>query len=279
MLNSTVLEVAIGLTFCFASVALIASTIYEGLASFLKTRATTLLTGVKDLLNDPNFDGLAKDVYNHALVNPRGDGASNAAPTRKDKIPSYIDAHHFAVALLDSVQKTPGAAADLKAKIEALPEGQVRHMLLGMWERAEGKVDNLTVQVARWFDDGMDRVSGAYKRNAQAWTFLIALVLAATLNIDSIHLFRTLWLHPALSAQLAAPANPAALSQTVADLQVLPIGWSNLPMTVGAGFLLVGGWLITASSALFGAPFWFDALNRLINLRGTGRSPQDKGKK
>jgi hypothetical protein len=43
MLNSTVLEVAFGLVFCFASVALIASSVYEALASWMNLRAKTLL--------------------------------------------------------------------------------------------------------------------------------------------------------------------------------------------------------------------------------------------
>jgi hypothetical protein len=31
------------------------------------------------------------------------------------------------------------------------------------------------------------------------------------------------------------------------------------------------GWLIAAGAALFGAPFWFDVLQRFVQLRGTGR--------
>jgi hypothetical protein len=33
------------------------------------------------------------------------------------------------------------------------------------------------------------------------------------------------------------------------------------------------GWLITASSALLGAPFWFDLLQKLIQVRDTPKSP------
>jgi hypothetical protein len=277
MLNSTVLEVVIGMVFCYASVALIASTVYEGIASFMKTRARTLLGGVKDLLNDPDFNGLAKDVYNHALVNPRDSGASGPGKT-PTKLPSYIEANHFAQALVDVIQKAPGTAEELKAKIDAMAEGQLKRMLLGMWARAEGKVEHLTVQLAAWFDDGMDRVAGSYKRGAQLYTFLIAFVLTVLFNIDSIHLFRTLWGHPALAAQLANPAAAESMGETLAALQVLPIGWDNCPMTVAGTFGMFGGWLVTASSALFGAPFWFDLLKRLINVRGAGRSPDRKNK-
>jgi hypothetical protein len=33
------------------------------------------------------------------------------------------------------------------------------------------------------------------------------------------------------------------------------------------------GWIIAAGAALFGAPFWFDVLQRFVQLRGTGRPP------
>jgi hypothetical protein len=39
--------------------------------------------------------------------------------------------------------------------------------------------------------------------------------------------------------------------------------------------------LVTASTAVFGAPFWFDLLQRLVQIRGTGIKPaadRNKGK-
>jgi hypothetical protein len=37
----------------------------------------------------------------------------------------------------------------------------------------------------------------------------------------------------------------------------------------------VAGWIITASTALFGAPFWFDLMQRVVRLRSTGARPDD----
>jgi hypothetical protein len=36
------------------------------------------------------------------------------------------------------------------------------------------------------------------------------------------------------------------------------------------------GWLITAFATLFGAPFWFDTLQRIVRLKGSGPSPAEK---
>ena len=41
--------------------------------------------------------------------------------------------------------------------------------------------------------------------------------------------------------------------------------------------MLFAGWLVTASSALFGSPFWFDLLQRMVQLRGTGKKPDEGG--
>jgi len=44
-----------------------------------------------------------------------------------------------------------------------------------------------------------------------------------------------------------------------------------------SGFLAkLAGWLITALAAAQGAPFWFDLLNKLLQLRGTGKKPEEQ---
>jgi len=38
------------------------------------------------------------------------------------------------------------------------------------------------------------------------------------------------------------------------------------------------GWLLTAAAISLGAPFWFDMLNKVINIRSSGKSPEEKPK-
>lgn len=270
MLNSTVLEVSVGLVFCYASVALLASSICEAIASLLKLRARSLLDGVKALLDDSTFTGLARDVYNHALVNPRGDGVATSGRPPSIK-PSYIEPRAFAIALIDSIGGLSGTFDEVKAKVAQLPSGQLQTMLAGMLQRADSSVEKLHAALADWFDAGMDRVSGAYKRQAQLVTFIIALVIAGALNIDTFHLFGTLWRHSGIAATFGAGA--ANGQQALANLAILPVGWTSAP---AFSPVTVMGWFLTALSALFGAPFWFDLLQRLVNLRGAGAKPSDK---
>ena len=271
MLNSTVLEVSIGMLFCFGSVALVASSIYEAIASILKLRAASLLAGVKSMLNDPKFSDLAMKVYNHAMVNPRDGGVATPGDPPAMK-PSYIEPRAFAVALIESVGGISTTFDQLKGKIDDIKNAQIHDLLAGMYARADKSLEKLHAQVAAWFDAGMGRVSGGYKRQAQLVTFLIALAVAALLNIDSFHLFSTLWRHPEIAAKLPTGA---AANNAWQNLDSLPIGW---PQGLFASVTTIGvfGWLITATSALFGAPFWFDRLQRLVNIRGAGTKPAEK---
>lgn len=272
MFNSTVLEVAIGLSFCFAAVSLIASAINEALASLLKLRAGSLLQGVKALLNDQQFAGMARELYNHALVNPRDAGGAQSERDLKNR-PSYIEPRSFALAMIDVIQRTPGDFTQLGQDIDAIPDAQLRRLMQGMYQRAAGRIETLQAELEQWFNHGMDRVSGAYKRRSQLISFVLALLIAALLNIDAFHLFRVLWNHPALVASLPVSSGMQT-GQVLQALGEMPIGWGAAPLDVVALLTMVCGWLVTASSALFGAPFWFDLLQRLVQLRGTGRKAE-----
>jgi len=280
MLNSTVLEVAIGLVFCYASVALIASSIYEAIASWLNLRSKTLLTGVGYLLNAKNDDqgmDLLQKIYNDALVHPSGDGQT--LNFKKDKcIPAYIPPKNFALALIHAIQQSPGQFENLKNDIDAIKDDQLRRLLTGLYSKASGDLVYFQSEVAEWFDTGMGRVSGVYKKWSQVWCFLIALVIAIMFNIDSVHLFKSLWLHPSLVAQLGVDkVDPLLAKDAYTQLQLLPIGWNQkFEWCALIDPSLILGWLVTASASLFGAPFWFDTLKTLVRLRGTGTKPDSE---
>jgi hypothetical protein len=268
MFGSTVLEVAIGLTFCYATVALIVSTLQEALASATRLRARNLLAGIKTMLNDPGFNALARALYGHALVNPHESG--NAGP-RVNAKPSYIEPASFAIALVDVIGTVPGDFEQLGRDIDALEDPQLRMLLRGLYQRADKDLALFQHGLAGWFDAAMERVSGAYKRRAQLASVLLSLLVAVLFNIDSIHLFRTLWQHPALAAQLGMGVEN---QPAIEALRTLPVGWTHFPTVFGAEFaMMVAGWLLTASTALFGAPFWFDLLQRTVRVRGTGVKP------
>jgi hypothetical protein len=188
--------------------------------------------------------------------------------------------------------------------------------------------------VEKWFDDSMDRASGAFKRYSQMMALIIGLILALLLNVDSIDLTLYLWREPAVRQALAQNAAMFELSQTELEANPqealqnfrnkfeglsLPVGWgfSRVPTSafsdpncqlfpsrdqepeqafgipvIGSDLCIVPpntsnqgnlaikllGIFLTAMAARQGAPFWFDILKRVVNLRGTGANPVEKGK-
>lgn len=101
MFSSSILEVAIGMIFVYLFISLICSAINEGIASLINKRGKNLFEGVKNLLNDPTFTGLAQQLYTHGLVDGISQEAAN--PAKPNRLPSYIPANTFALALLDII--------------------------------------------------------------------------------------------------------------------------------------------------------------------------------
>lgn len=69
-------------------------------------------------------------------------------------------------------------------------------------EEAEKKIET-------WFDDSMGRTSQAFKANMRWISLTVGLVMALTLNIDSLYIAQTLWEDPVLRETVATAAQNA----------------------------------------------------------------------
>lgn len=279
------LDIALGLVLMFLVLSLLATVINELVATVLKLRAATLKTGIASLIDD---DRLRADFYNNGLVAATG-GAETSSHA------SYISGRTFAMALigsLDPAQPIPAFAAVQNAA-SALPDSNVRDMLLGQIAAAKGDVDALRTNIATHFDDAMDRVSGAYKRYLKAISLTVGLAIAAAANADTVAVVGALWKDPSVRAQMVEAAAsfsysttsstdlPAAvqnvrsaMSAAEAELRPLPLGWSASNIPSGLAWLTkIFGFALTAFAISLGAPFWFDLLSQFMNIRGAGIKP------
>jgi hypothetical protein len=231
----------------------------------------------------------------------------------QDKKPSYIPSRAFALTLLEDVHELPGEYASLHARAEALVASEnasepVKRLLREALQAARlvedeaGKVEALRKSLETAFDESMERVSGWYKRRTQLILFGIALLLVGAINADSFAIGQRLWKDDALRKAVVAQANktvtesqanqadcakadnsgttptPAEIAGKCLD-QVrelgLPLGWSKT--TSPRGWAIPGkalGLLMTVFALLLGAPFWFDLLGKVSQLRGAGATPK-----
>jgi hypothetical protein len=207
--------------------------------------------------------------------------------------------------------------ADLEAGVKAMPDGDVKRTLLALLQNTNADLDAAQKAIEGWFDDTMDRVSGWYKRRTQLVTLLIALVITILTNADTIHVARRLWTDPVLRSAVVDEAknraqkpppvsveykdkdNPLKPTSTAAEGNVISdkerallgelIGWrtckpndppESCTSWAGAnGPERLLGWILTILAISLGAPFWFDLLNKFMNIRSAGKSPDEAAKK
>lgn len=313
MLDSEVLDIAIGLVFVYFLLSLLALTVAELIARIAALRSATLYNAIRNLLADPTKgdSDLLDKFWEHPLI---------ATLTRKDAghglgvgggKPSYIPANLFVLAILDTINSQTRSGVTLKSHSEvqgALQALTGREKQLGTLFLAiigvSGDLDQVQEDLEKWFDGYMERVGGWYKRKMQIINLVLGLVLAVLLNADSIAIFNALSTNPDLRAAVVdvakeyVAANPAPiptpttpvpgeevdlgepverilrLEQTLMNLNI-PITWANaeVPGDLSAWFSKFLGLLITGLLVSLGAPFWFDLLNRFVNLRSTGKAP------
>lgn len=256
MLGSDTLEVIAGIAFVFILVSTICSAVREAIEAWLKTRASYLEYGIRELLHDRVGNGLARCLFQHPLVFGLFQGNYTPGTARDEhpnmwtsgkNLPSYIPASNFALALMDIVARgptDPGAPqpastapmslALIRQGLAKIDNPPVQRALVAAMDSASGDLDRARANIESWYDSTMDRVSGWYKRSTQWALFWIALVLAAALNVNTITIADYLYRHTAerqaviSMIQKAPKGTPdyAAAKAQLADLG-LPIGWSD----------------------------------------------------
>jgi hypothetical protein len=273
---SSTIDVALGLIFFYVILSLIVSSVQEWIASLLKLRAKTLRKGIARLVGDP----LAQQVYRHSMI--RNLAISDAG------LPSYIDPKTLSAVLLDIVARDQDgksvlvqSADELKAAVAKIPAGNpIGEVLRTAVTSGDNAARELSDYLAGWFDEGMQRISGWYRRDAKAITLILAILVTVATNASTVQVAERLWQNGSLRAEIAAEARSAAESgdtgivrkADLADLRDFPIGWQSVDWRKMAWPATLLGWLLTVAAISLGAPFWFDLLCKVANLKGAGGS-------
>jgi hypothetical protein len=302
MFNSSILDVAIGMVFIYVLISLLCSAIKEMISQVLKLRAKNLEAGLVNLLQSGEGNQLAAKIYSHPLIN----GLSK--PGMK---PSYIPPKNFTLALMDVMSGNTGKPpTDNKSLLHSLEAGHFANAEAGkavilLLNAAGNDANKARESIENWYNDAMDRVGGWYKKTSQTIIFVIALVICFSLNIDSIKISQTLWTDTALRQVIVETASSqnvkdlvsqqtpvngqstdtvttddlkksaehsAALLEQIKDLK-LPIGWQEEAFAEINWFIKIMGLLISSLAASLGAPFWFQLLNKVVDLRSAGKQP------
>ena len=299
MLNGTVLDVAVGLIFVYLMLSVACSLLNERIQSALDTRAKMLELALQKLLGTEQNSPLDA-VKDHALI--------RAVAHDRTGMPSYIPASTFSSALFDTLVPADGehpmTFKRLHDAILRLPRCS-RTALLTLINSAEGDLGVARANVEHWFDNSMERLSGTYKRHVTVWLFALGFILAAATNADSIRLVQRLEHEGALRAAVTAKADKVDVASHKMALEMSDLDQMDLlfwdtdrtvtpdeearfpralrqPEVSASWFrwlvFKLAGFIMTALGVSLGAPFWFDLLGRLVNLRATGAKPPKSSK-
>jgi hypothetical protein len=307
LFNSTVLDVAIGLIFVYLLLSIICTAVNEWLAGVTGSRSKLLKKGLIQLLNnqptknDSSPDALIKAFYKHPLIK---------GMTKPGKEPTYLSARIFAAVVTDVLSagaSGEGEVADLRTVVATVPDGDVKKVIAAVVNHSERNQDaNPGQALEGWFNDAMDRVSGWYKRRMQMWTLIVAIVITLAANADTIGIARRLWADPVLRSAVVEEAKVRAqkprptvsveykdendpteptvtrnegntLSDKEKEILGELLGWHG-PLKESLKPEVFLGWILTVFALSMGAPFWFDLLNKIMNIRNAGKSPDEKSK-
>jgi len=270
MFGSWVLEVAIGVIFVFLVVSTICAAIREGIEAYTKTRAAYLERGIREMLHDPHCEDLARKFYEHPLIYglyagefiPSADAMKIRSFALGRGLPSYIPSQNFAAVMIDLAARgsvpssdnetaagDPGAVAanepralatspitaqSLRTGIAEMENQQVARAILSALDLAQDDLNKTRLNLEAWYDAGMDRVSGWYKRSTQWIVFWLALAIAGVLNVDTIGIANFLYRNDTARHAVVAEAE-ATLEQARKDAALVQEKGSRTPTAPSGG--------------------------------------------
>lgn len=194
--------------------------------------------------------------------------------SRGEARPSYISPALFVEAVDDLIAR--------------IPQQQWPPVIKELVKRAPGS-NKPAIELQ--FNAVMERATGWFKRHTQILSLVCAALMVLAANVDTVELINQFSVSPTTRLKLAEVAQKqltspdAAAGAKLDAAAALPavgvkLGWSGFSLPPApaqqaqAIALKICGLLVSILAISLGAPFWFDTLKRLINIRGAGAAPK-----
>ncbi len=147
---------------------------------------------------------------------------------------------------INALRYDNGDMVTIMQGIEQIKTPKMKDTLKSLLNTAKD-IKDAEERLAKWFDEGMGRLTAVYLKNIRLVSVVVAAALTIIFNVDTLHIARTLWEdadlrqsvvavavdfdRDELEQQAGQPTEQArAVVQQLFDLQV-PIGWQWTPIT------------------------------------------------
>jgi hypothetical protein len=316
----------------FLLVSMLVSAIWEYFIFLFKLRGSFMKKAIDEAFKDPAIHiNLSDLLYKHPLVDRLKRSKKSGYV-----LPAYMPSSFFAKSIIevliqqyrynhtriiqdkDSLERkvaytphTDDPYEQVKAMIEVFGITDSGRYFRTFVNQSANLLD-FQKHLELWFDDYMERVSGWFAIFSRWRLFAIGLCVAVVLNVDAVHIARSVSsnlemqqkldlllkdtaainrLEREIAKKTANDPATGTLSQRTSSLieryQLVistlgrievPFGWKWMfperKTPTGQGCVsMVFGWLITAFACSRGASLWFKLLMKLIQVRSSGIKP------
>jgi len=248
MLNSSILDIVIGLIFIYLLYSLLATIIQEIIASQFSFRAKILERAVFRMLEDENKfaskfrsvsylfkktgnggskNSMTYEYYKHPLILFLGESDCRGKP-------AYINKETFSKVIVDLLRgKDVVPGDDIKLLIQKSLNDQTTNwgnaqigdqtlsFLKSIWADANGDIEKFKHHLECWFEETMDRASTWYKKHIQFVLFFVGLTIAIVFNVDTLKIIERLEKDPKLRDQLVRQAEAFQVAHPDLDKKLL----------------------------------------------------------
>ena len=128
---------------------------------------------------------------------------------------SYVQQRHLRRALNDALNQIdedisqlglePNAVVSVRAGIQRIDSLNSRNALSTLTGTAQN-IGEARANLETWFNQAMTRASSAYAAKMKTMSIAAALLISAAINIDTLHIARTLWENPIVRQELSGEA-------------------------------------------------------------------------
>lgn len=284
MFGMASLDVMIGIITVYLIFALACTAIVEVFSAWCEVRSKNLEVALTEFLHGSIADGsrFVDAFFAHPVVQTLSVGEHGR--------PSYITpeiAGQVIVALINAKEDE----FPLRAGIDRLPgtirDNRIKGLLDALYREAGEDLGAFRKLLENHYDEAMDRASGWYKRKTQTMALVVSAAMVVLANVDTVDLANSLSSNPAARAKMVElaqqytdkPGAPQISPQDAANLATagIRLGWhQGLPGGMPELVSKAIGLLVSVLAISLGAPFWFDMLKRVMQVRAAGASPRDK---
>ena len=309
------IDVGLGLMFIYLVLSLVCTGINEFLAGIFQRRRRNLVKGLKFILTHDDHSNLVRDFKAHPLIQSLyGKKFQTSYIPPKVFSSVLVDLLHpgdsRTSTTLDDIRNKIDPP---KGSANPQTTSTLYQTLKLLTKESENDLTKLKAKIEEWYNEAMVGTSGRFRMRTQAIVFTIAVAVAFAANADTFTLVQTLSqdsnIRSALVNQAARFGENAPVTQqaklptdapgghkdsanstpgetadaaipplTLNDLEKsgLQLGWETFPPpTEELGFKKFMGLMITAIAISLGAPFWFDLLKKVANVRAGSLSPDE----